>query len=189
MRIAVDAMGGDHAPAHPVDGAVTAARNHGLAIDLIGRESAIRAELERHPDMADLDVRVIDAPDVIEMSESPAKALRRKPGASIRVAAEHVAAGRAVAMFSAGHTGASVVAAHAAFGMLPGVDRPALAPTVPTRGGAAVLLDAGARWNASRGTCCSLRRWARLTRGSAWASSSRGLGCCRSARKKRRAMS
>jgi glycerol-3-phosphate acyltransferase PlsX len=89
-------------------------------------------------------VRVIDAPDVIDMTESPAKALRRKPGASIRIAAEHVAAGHAAALFSAGHTGASVVAAHAAFGMIAGVDRPALAPTVPTRSGAAVLLDAGA---------------------------------------------
>ena len=137
-------MGGDHAPARPVDGAVAAARAHGLGIDLIGRESAIRAELDRHPDIGDLDVRVIDAPDVIEMSESPAKALRRKPRASIRVAAERVASGEAVAMFSAGHTGASVVAAHAVFGMMAGVDRPALAPTVPTRSGAAVLLDAGA---------------------------------------------
>jgi glycerol-3-phosphate acyltransferase PlsX len=144
MRIAVDAMGGDHAPAHPVDGAVAAARNLGLAIDLIGREAAIRAELARHPDIGDLDVRVIDAPDVIEMNESPAKALRRKPRASIRVAAEHVAAGHAEALFSAGHTGACVVAAHAAFGMLSGVDRPALAPTVPTNRGSAVLLDAGA---------------------------------------------
>jgi glycerol-3-phosphate acyltransferase PlsX len=144
MRIAVDAMGGDHAPAHPVDGAVAAARNLGLGIDLIGRESAIRAELARHPDIGDLDVRVIDAPDVIDMDESPAKALRRKPRASIRVAAEHVAAGNAQALFSAGHTGACVVAAHAAFGMLPGVDRPALAPTVPTHSGSAVLLDAGA---------------------------------------------
>src|SRR5262245_56646918 len=144
MRIAVDAMGGDHAPAHPVDGAVAAARTHGLGIDLIGRESAIRAELDRHPDIGDLDVRVIDAPDVIEMSESPAKALRRKPRASIRVAAERVAGGDAVAMFSAGHTGASVVAAHAVFGMMAGVDRPALAPTVPTHSGSAVLLDAGA---------------------------------------------
>jgi len=137
-------MGGDHAPAHPVDGAVAAARNLGLGIDLIGREAAIRAELARHPDIDDLDVRVIDAPDVIDMVESPAKALRRKPRASIRVAAEHVASGGAVALFSAGHTGASVVAAHAAFGMLPGVDRPALAPTVPTHTGSAVLLDAGA---------------------------------------------
>ena len=137
-------MGGDHAPAHPVDGAVAAARIHGIAIDLIGREPAIRGELERHPDIGDLDVRVLDAPDVIEMSESPAKALRRKPRASIRVAAEQVARGDAVALFSAGHTGASVVAAHAVFGMMPGVDRPALAPTVPTRTGSAVLIDAGA---------------------------------------------
>jgi glycerol-3-phosphate acyltransferase PlsX len=137
-------MGGDHAPAHPVDGAVAAARNQGIGIDLIGRESVIRPELERHPDIGDLDVQIVDAPDVIDMSESPAKALRRKPRASIRVAAERVAAGDAVAMFSAGHTGACVVAAHAVFGMLPGADRPALAPTVPTRSGAAVLLDAGA---------------------------------------------
>jgi len=137
-------MGGDHAPAHPVDGAVAAARLHGIGIDLIGRESAIRAELERHSDISDLDVRVVDAPDVIEMSESPAKALRKKPRASIRVAAEQVACGKAVAMFSAGHTGASVVAAHAVFGMMTGVDRPALAPTVPTHSGSAVLIDAGA---------------------------------------------
>jgi phosphate acyltransferase len=143
MRIAIDAMGGDHAPAHPVDGAVAAAQL-GLAIDLVGRQDVIRAELARHPDAGDLDVCIIDAPDVIEMAESPIKALRRKRGASVMVAARRVAEGHAAAMFSAGHTGASVVAAHAAFGMLPGVDRPALAPTVPTRQGAAVLLDAGA---------------------------------------------
>jgi glycerol-3-phosphate acyltransferase PlsX len=137
-------MGGDHAPAHPVDGAVAAARHLGLGIDLVGREEVIRVELARHPDAGGLDVRVIDAADVIDMCEPPARALRRKPRASIRVAAEHVAAGHAAALFSAGHTGASVVAAHAAFGMLPGVDRPALAPTLPTRHGAAVLLDAGA---------------------------------------------
>ncbi len=137
-------MGGDHAPARPVEGALAAARTLGLGVDLVGRADLIEAELGRHPDVSALDVRVIDAPDVIDMTESPARALRRKPKASIRIAAEHVAAGRADAMFSAGHTGASVVAAHAAFGMLPGVDRPALAPTVPTRHGAAVLLDAGA---------------------------------------------
>jgi glycerol-3-phosphate acyltransferase PlsX len=144
MRIAVDAMGGDHAPARPVDGALAAARHLGLGIDLVGRAGEIEAELHRHPDAGDLDVRVIDAPDVVGMSESPAQALRRKPKASIRLAAERVAAGEAAALFSAGHTGATVVAAHAAFGMLPGVDRPALAPTIPTRLGFAVLLDAGA---------------------------------------------
>ncbi len=144
MRIAVDAMGGDHAPARVVDGALAAARHLGIGIDLVGRPDAVEAELGRHIDRSGLDVRVVEAPDMIEMAESPAHALRRKPGASIRIAAEWVAAGRAAALVTAGHTGAAVVAAHAAFGMLPGVDRPALAPSVPTTGGSAVLIDAGA---------------------------------------------
>jgi glycerol-3-phosphate acyltransferase PlsX len=137
-------MGGDHAPARIVDGALAAARHLGIGVDLVGRSSAIRAELARHEDLDLIDVQVIDAPDVIEMAEPPAQALRSKPRASIRVAAERVARGDAAALVSAGHTGATVVAAHAAFGMVPGVDRPALAPSVPTRGGSAVLLDAGA---------------------------------------------
>ena len=144
MRIAVDAMGGDHAPARIVDGALAAARHLGIGVDLVGRSALIRDELARHEDAASLDIEVIEAPDVVEMIESPAHALRRKPRASIRVAAERVARGDAAALVSAGHTGATVVAAHAAFGMLPGVDRPALAPSVPTRDGSAVLLDAGA---------------------------------------------
>ncbi len=137
-------MGGDHAPARIVDGALAAVRHQGIGVDLVGRPEAVRAELARHPDASGLDIRVVDAPDVIEMAESPALALRRKPRASIRVAAELVATGEAAALVSAGHTGATVVAAHAAFGMLTGVDRPALAPTVPTRNGSAVLIDAGA---------------------------------------------
>lgn len=137
-------MGGDHAPARVVDGALAAARHLGIGIDLVGRPDAVEAELGRHIDRSGLDVRVVEAPDMIEMAESPAHALRRKPGASIRIAAEWVAAGRAAALVTAGHTGAAVVAAHAAFGMLPGVDRPALAPSVPTTGGSAVLIDAGA---------------------------------------------
>jgi glycerol-3-phosphate acyltransferase PlsX len=144
MRIAVDAMGGDHAPAQIVDGAVAAARHLGIGVDLVGREEAVRAELARHADAEGLDVRVIHAPDVIGMAEAPAQALRRRPGASIRVAAELVASKEAAALVSAGNTGAAVVAAHGAFGMLPGVDRPALAPSVPARGGSAVIIDAGA---------------------------------------------
>ncbi|MGQ0733036.1 MAG: phosphate acyltransferase PlsX [Acidobacteriota bacterium] len=144
MRIAVDAMGGDHAPERIVDGALAAARHFDLGIDLVGSPGAVRAALARHPEDAALDVRIVEAPDVIHNSEAPAQALRRKPGASIRVAAELVAGGKAAALVSAGHTGATVVAAHAAFGMLKSVDRPALAPTVPTRGGSAVLIDAGA---------------------------------------------
>lgn len=144
MRIAVDAMGGDHGPGRIVDGALAAARHLGIGIDLVGRQTAVAAELDRHHDRSALDLRVIDAPDVIDMAESPALGLRRKPRASIRVAAELVARGEASALFSAGHTGATVVAAHGAFGMLHGVDRPALGPSVPTRTGSAVLLDAGA---------------------------------------------
>jgi glycerol-3-phosphate acyltransferase PlsX len=89
-------------------------------------------------------VRLVEATGVVEMAESPSAALRRKPNASIRVAADLVARGEAAALFSAGHTGASVLAAHAAFGMLPGVDRPALAATIPTRARPAILLDVGA---------------------------------------------
>src|SRR4029077_6933951 len=80
----------------------------------------------------------------IAMKDAPASALRRKPRASIAVAAGIVARGEAAALFSAGHTGATVVAAHNAFGMLPGVDRPALAVTIPTRRHPAILLDVGA---------------------------------------------
>jgi phosphate acyltransferase len=144
VRVAVDAMGGDEAPGPVVDGAVGAARGLGIGITLVGPGDRLEAELRRHADAAALDVRICDAPDVIGMAEAPGLALRRKPGASVRVAAAEVAAGEAGALFSAGSTGASVMAAHAAFGMLPGVDRPALATTVPTRRGAAVLLDSGA---------------------------------------------
>jgi glycerol-3-phosphate acyltransferase PlsX len=143
-RIAVDAMGGDHAPGPIVDGALAAARYSGVAVTLVGRGDAIGAELRRHPDVSALDLTVVDAPDVVAMDEAPAVVLRKKPRASIRVAAELVRDGAASAVVSAGHTGAAVMAAHATFGMLKGVDRPALAPAIPTRTGMAVLLDAGA---------------------------------------------
>jgi phosphate acyltransferase len=143
--IAVDAMGGDYAPRHVVDGALAAARHFDLGVALVGQRALVEAELLRHPD-ADRDrARVVEAADVIAMDESPAAALRRQPGASIRIAADLVARGEAAALFSAGHTGATVMAGHGAFGMLPGVDRPALAATLPTRGKQpAILLDVGA---------------------------------------------
>ena len=144
LWIAVDAMGGDFAPRPVVDGALAAARHIDLGVALVGRRVVIDAELRRHPDLDPARLRVVDAPDVVAMDEAPSAALRRKPGASIRVAAQMVASGDAAALFSAGHTGATVMAAHAAFGMLPGVDRPALAATVPTPEHPAVLLDVGA---------------------------------------------
>jgi phosphate acyltransferase len=144
ITLAVDAMGGDHAPSAIVDGAVAAARHLDVRIALIGARAAVAEALAAHDDWRDLEIEVVDAPDVIAMSEPPAVALRRKPGASIRVAAEMVASGASAALFSAGHTGATVIAAHAAFGMIPGVDRPALVTTIPTRATPAVLLDSGA---------------------------------------------
>ena len=144
MRIAVDAMGGDDAPRAIVDGSLVAARHLGVGLTLVGRATEIERELGRHSDRARLNVEVVEAPDVIAMAESPAAALRRKPKASVMVATELVARGEAAACFSAGNTGAALMAAHATFGMLPGVDRPALATTIPTRTGAAVLLDSGA---------------------------------------------
>jgi glycerol-3-phosphate acyltransferase PlsX len=144
IRIAVDAMGGDHAPGAIVDGAVAAARHLDVAIVLVGATTAVQDALSTHHDWRDLPIEIADAPEVVQMTEAPAAALRRKTRASIRVAAEQVAGGDAAALFSAGHTGAAVMAAHAAFGMIPGVDRPALAATIPTRGRPAVLLDAGA---------------------------------------------
>jgi glycerol-3-phosphate acyltransferase PlsX len=144
IRIAVDAMGGDHAPQAIVDGAVAAARHLDARIALVGAATAVEAALDSHADWRDLNIEIIDAPDVIAMTEPPAAALRRKPGASVRVAADRVARGEAAAIVSAGHTGAAVIAAYSAFGTIPGVDRPALATTIPTRSRPAVLLDAGA---------------------------------------------
>lgn len=136
-------MGGDHAPSVIVDGAVAAARHLHIQLSLVGAPVPIADALERHADWRQLAIGIVEAPDVIDMAEAAA-ALRRKPRASIRVAAELVARREANALFSAGHTGAAVMATHLAFGMIPGVDRPALATAIPTRHRPAVLLDAGA---------------------------------------------
>jgi phosphate acyltransferase len=135
-------MGGDRAPAAVVAGALQALRRHGVGITLVGAETHLQDEVARQDVPGG--VPVVDAPDVITMDDAPLAALRRKPRASVRVAADLVARGEAAAFFSAGHTGATLLAAHHAFGMMPGVERPALAVTVPTRTGAAILLDAGA---------------------------------------------
>lgn len=137
-------MGGDDGPGSIVDGALVAARHLQIGLLLVGDRGAIERELARHPGAGSLDVQILDTPEAIGMEESAAAALRRKPRASIRLAAEAVKRGDAAAVFSAGHTGASVMAAHGAFGRMPGVDRPALATIIPTRRTPAVLLDSGA---------------------------------------------
>lgn len=144
MRIAIDAMGGDDAPAAIVDGALVAARHLQIGLLLAGDSEAIERELSRHPGAGALDIEILDTPESVAMAEPAAAALRRKPRASVKLAAEAVRDGRAAAMFSAGHTGATVVAALGAFGRIPGVDRPAIATIIPTRLRPAVLLDSGA---------------------------------------------
>ena len=144
MHIAIDAAGGDFAPRNIIDGALVAARHGGFGLTLVGHRPAIEAELARHGDAGPVDVRFVDAADVVGVAEPPAAAIRRKPRSSVRQAAEVVARGDAAAFFSAGNTGAALLAAHAAFGLLSGVERPALATAIPTRRGSAVLLDAGA---------------------------------------------
>ncbi len=144
MKVAVDAMGGDHAPEAVVAGAVAAARELGAEILLTGPESRVRKELSQHR-TEQCSIDVVDAPEVIEMHEQPAMALRRKKRASIVVAIEQLRAGRADAVVSAGHTGAAMGAALLGLGRIPGVDRPAIATVIPTLGmHPAILVDAGA---------------------------------------------
>jgi glycerol-3-phosphate acyltransferase PlsX len=144
MRIAIDAMGGDDGPGTIIDGALVAARHLQIGLLLVGDQNAIERELSRHPGATALDLEILHTPESVSMNEPATAALRRKPRASVRLAAEAVRAGNASALFSAGHTGASVMAAIGAFGRLPGVDRPALATIIPTRRQPAVLLDSGA---------------------------------------------
>lgn len=144
MKIAVDAMGGDHAPEVVVEGAVAAARDFGVEILLVGPRARVEDELTRHRPLPP-GIHVVDAPEVIEMHEPPAMAVRRKKRSSIVVAMEHVRDRQADAVVSAGHTGAAMGAALLRLGRIPGVDRPALAVLLPTLAAhPVVLLDIGA---------------------------------------------
>jgi glycerol-3-phosphate acyltransferase PlsX len=141
--IALDAMGGDHAPAVPVAGAVQAARSLSLPVLLVGEEARVKSELSRHSALPS-GIDIVHASDVIEMDESPGTALLRKRDSSIVVAMNLVREGRASAVVSAGNSGAVMGAASLRLGMLPGVERPAIATVLPRRTGQTILLDAGA---------------------------------------------
>ena len=142
IRIAVDAMGGDHAPGVVVRGAVAAARDN-RSIVLVGAAAAIERELARVGGPQD-GIRVEHAAEAVGMAEPATTPIRRKPDSSIMRCAELVAAGEAEAMVSAGNTGAAVISARMAIGALEGVDRPALAAIFPSRCGRTVVLDVGA---------------------------------------------
>src|SRR6202161_3758857 len=142
--IALDAMGGDHAPRVEVEGAILAARELGVHVILVGREAAVREELARHK-AGDLPIDVVNATDVITMTDSPSHAFRRKKESSLHVAARLVRDGRADALVSAGNTGAVMTIARFVIGTLPSVDRPALAAAFPNmKERISVILGVGA---------------------------------------------
>ncbi|HZL32716.1 MAG TPA: phosphate acyltransferase PlsX [Verrucomicrobiae bacterium] len=147
VRVAVDAMGGDHAPEEVVLGALIHARAHPEDdLLLVGDEIRVRA-------IAGLDlpanIRFVHASEVVGMDEHAAQNVRTKKDASINVAMKLVHAGQADAVVTAGHTGACVAAAYLHLHRAPGVDRPALAVQMVTESGPFVLLDIGATTNST----------------------------------------
>jgi phosphate acyltransferase len=150
VTIAVDAMGGDDAPKAEVEGAIRAARSLGVRVILVGKQDIVRAELDRHEGVADLPIEVLHASEQITMDDSAAKAMRNKRDSSIRVAARLVRDGSADGVVSAGNTGAVMATVKTVQGMLPGVDRPALASAFPTvKGTPVVVVDVGANVDCS----------------------------------------
>ncbi len=148
MKIALDAMGGDHGPGPIVDGAVQAAAESDVEIVLVGDERQVREHLQRL-NVTDPRLSVRHAPQVVEMHESPAQVARKKRDSSVWIATELVKSGEAQAVISAGNTGASMVAAFFVLELTKGVARPAIATALPTLTGYAVMLDVGANVDCS----------------------------------------
>lgn len=140
--VAVDAMGGDNAPAVEVEGAVAAARQWDIAVALIGDAERIKEELAKH-DTSDLDIRVQHASQVVGMHDSASDAVRKKKDSSIRVAFNLVKAGEAHAVVSAGNSGATMAAGMFVMKRVRGIDRPAIATILPNLEGQSLVLDVG----------------------------------------------
>ena len=145
MTIALDAMGGDLAPAATVEGALRAHRERGLEVVLVGDEPRVREELRRHGAGAQ-EVRIHHASEVVEMDEHPGQALRKKKDSSIRVSFDLCKSGQVEGMVSAGNSGAVLAGGLFVMGRLDHVDRPCIGGSLPSLGGAgrAVLVDMGA---------------------------------------------
>ncbi len=143
-------MGGDRFPEPEVEGAIQAARDLEVKVILVGREEVISKELAKHSDWKSLAIEIKHASEQITMEDSAGKAVRSKKDSSIRVASRLVREGVAQGVVSAGNTGAVMATCKMVQGMLPGVDRPALASALPTLSGRpAIMLDVGANVDSS----------------------------------------
>lgn len=163
-RIAVDAMGGDHAPRAIVEGAVWAAMEYNIPIELVGKLYDIEREIDRidqegivvsagaglfpprriRVNTKNLDIKLTQASEVIEMGEAPGQAIRKKKNSSIVLAVNAVVTESSDAVVAAGSTGAAMAASLFGMGRLPGIERPAIATVLPTMKGPLVLIDSGA---------------------------------------------
>ena len=146
--VALDAMGGDYAPAETVKGAVEAVAEHPeIKVILVGKESEIVSELEQYTYAKD-NIEIVNASEVIGMGEVPTKAVREKKDSSLVVAMKLVNEEKADAVVSAGSTGAILVGGQLVVGRIKGIKRPALAPFLPTEKGFSLLIDCGANVDA-----------------------------------------
>jgi len=143
IKIALEAMGSDHAPFSEVAGAVEAVREYDCGIILVGQQDVLEAELAKHKYPTDK-IEVRHASEVIEMHDSPAASVRKKKDASVSVAVKLIKEGAAQAIVTAGNTGAAVCAAGLFLRMIEGVDRPGIGVLLPTLKDVSMLIDAGA---------------------------------------------
>ena len=144
MKIAVDAMGGDKAPAEIIKGAIQAVKKYPCEIVLVGDEARISNVLAKESGGENFPITIKHAGEVIEMGEHPADAVRNKKNSSVVVATKLVKDGECEAVLSAGSTGAAVAAAQLILKRIHGVGRPAIATPIPTPRGTTLLLDSGA---------------------------------------------
>ena len=145
VKVVVDAMGGDNAPAEPVKAAIAAVKEkENLLVILTGKEDVIKEELKKYPDYPKERIQIANASEVIETAEPPVIAIQKKKDSSIVVGMKMVRHQEADAFVSCGSTGAILVGGQVLVGRQKGVERPPLAPLIPTEKGAALLIDCGA---------------------------------------------